>query len=77
MIQYNNNLRNVKKEMNKLDEENDLYDIKQELNEKIILMILKIYFLWKKMNEILIRNYAGYILMGPQITRKEMKIPKK
>ena len=50
MIQYNNNLRNVKKEMNKLDEENDLYDIKQELNEKIILMILKIYFLWKKMN---------------------------
>ena len=45
MIQYNNNLRNVKKEMNKLDEENDLYDIKQELNEKIILMILKIYFL--------------------------------
>ena len=45
MIQYNNKLRNVKKEMNKLDEENDLYDIKQELNEKIILMILKIYFL--------------------------------
>ena len=34
MIEYNNKLRNVKKEMNKLDEENDLYDIKQEINEK-------------------------------------------
>ena len=34
MIQYNNKLRNVKKEMNKIDEENDLYDIKEEINDK-------------------------------------------
>ena len=34
MVEYNNKLRNVKKEMNKLDEENDLYEIKQEINEK-------------------------------------------
>ena len=34
LLEYNNKLRNVKKEMNKLDEENDLYEIKQELNEK-------------------------------------------
>ena len=34
MIQYNNKLRNVKKEINKIDEENDLYDIKEEINDK-------------------------------------------
>lgn len=34
MLEYNNKLRNVKKEMNKLDEESDLYEIKQEINEK-------------------------------------------
>ena len=34
MIQYNNKLKNVKREMNKIDEENNLYDIKEEIKDK-------------------------------------------
>ena len=34
MIQYNNKLRNVKKEINKIDEENNLCDIKEEIKDK-------------------------------------------
>ena len=34
MIQYNQQLRNMKKQIHKLDEENDIYEIKEELNTK-------------------------------------------
>ena len=34
LIQYNDKLRAIKKEINKLDEENDLYEIKEEYNNK-------------------------------------------
>jgi hypothetical protein len=61
MLQYNEKLRNMKKQINRFDEENDIYEIKGQLIDKNNYNDLKEFYDLKEKELDILKEYVAYI----------------
>ena len=61
MIQYNEKLRNMKKQINKLDEDNDIYELKGQLIDKNNYNDLKDFYHLKGKELDILKEYGAYV----------------